>query len=75
METELAVVQDMNKLALSLDLAKDIITKEYLYQLSDYQVADLPKELQKIEIAEYMRIYKFTKIVSDKKESMQQWLL
>lgn len=70
METELAEVQDMNKLALSLDLAKDIITKEYLYQLSDYQVADLPKELQKIEIAEYMRIYKFTKIVSDKKESM-----
>lgn len=70
MEMELAEVQDMNKLALSLDLAKDVITKDYLYQLDQYTVAELPKELKELEIAEYIRIYKFTKMVSDKKESV-----
>ena len=30
MEAKLTEVRDMNKLALSLDLAKDVITKDYL---------------------------------------------
>ena len=70
MDTKLAEVQDMNRLALSLDLAKDVITKDYLYQLSNYQVSELPTELKEIDIAEYTRIYKFTRMVSDKKESV-----
>ena len=70
MNTELAEVQDINRLAQSLDLAKDVITKDYLYQLSEYQVAELPDELKRLDIAEYTRIYKFTRMVSDKKESV-----
>ena len=70
MNTELVGVRDINQLAQSLDLAKDIITKDYLYQLSEYQVAELPDELKQLNIAEYTRIYKFTRIVSDKKENI-----
>lgn len=70
METQLAEISDMNNLALSLDMAKDVITKDYLYQLSDYEVAELPAELKDLDIAEYTRIYKFTRMVTDKKESV-----
>lgn len=70
MNTELAEKRDMNQLAQSFDLAKDIITKDYLYQLSEYQVAELPDELKQLDIAEYTRIYKFKRMVSDKKESV-----
>ena len=70
MQTELAEIQDTNKLALSMDLAKDVITKDYLYQLSNYRVAELPEELRDVDISEYTRIYKFTRMVSDKKESI-----
>ena len=62
--------QYVDTLAQSLELAKNVITKEYLYQLSEYQVAELPEELMKLDIAEYTRVYKFTKMVSDKKESV-----
>lgn len=70
MNTKLAEARDINKLAQSLELAKDVITKDYLYQLSEYQVAELPDELKQIDISEYTRIYKFTRMVSDKKESV-----
>ncbi len=70
MDTQVAEVQDMNKLAMSLDLAKDVITRDYLYQLSEYSVAELPEEFKELDIADYTRIFKFTKMVSDKKESM-----
>lgn len=70
MNTELAEVRDIKQLAQSLDLAKDIITKDYLYQLAEYQVAELTDELKQLDITEYTRIYKFTRMVSDKKESV-----
>ena len=70
MGENLAEIHDMNKLAVSLDLAKDVITKEYLYKLQDYEVKEIPKELQNLDISEYTRIYKFTKMVSDKNESV-----
>ena len=61
MNTELAEVRDINKLTKSLELAKNVITKDYLYQLSEYRVAELPDELKRLDIAEYTRIYKFTR--------------
>lgn len=70
MDKDLLEIRDVNKLALSIDLAKDVITKDYLYQLSSYKVADVPEELKNLDISEYTRIYKFTKMVSDKKESV-----
>lgn len=70
MQNELAEIQDVNKLALSFELAKDIITKDYLYKLSDYDVLELPETLKNVDIAEYLRVYRFTKMVSDKNESV-----
>ena len=70
METMLAENLNDNQLGLSLELAKDIITKDYLYKLEDYEVAELPEELKELEIDDYARFFKFTKMVSDKKESV-----
>ena len=70
MDTQLAEGSDIKNLALSLDMAKDVITKDYLYQLSEYEVAELPAELRNLDIAEYTRIFKFTRMVTDKKESV-----
>lgn len=38
--------------------------------LSEYEVAEIPEELKALDISDYTRIYKFTKMVSDKKESV-----
>lgn len=70
MNTELKKVQDRNRLVQSLELAKNVITKDYLYQLSEYQVLELPSDLRRLNIDEYTRIYKFTRIVSDQNESV-----
>lgn len=59
-----------NKFGTSLELAKEVITKEYLYRLKDYEVASIPQNLRDINISEYSRIYKLKRIVSDKNESM-----
>ena len=61
---------DTNRLASSLDLAKDIITKDYLYKLEQYEVAEMSENLKNVDITEYTRIYKLNKIISDKKESV-----
>lgn len=70
METILDNVQDMNKLEVSLDFVKDVITKDYLFELSKFEVTEMSKELQELDIAKYTRIYKFKKMVSDKNESV-----
>lgn len=70
METKLAEVHDMEQLVLSLDLARDVITKDYLYKLGGYEVAEIPEKLKQLDIAVYTRIYKFTKMVSDQKENV-----
>lgn len=70
MDTKLAEIQDIEKMKESLELANNIITKDYLYQLSRYEIAELPDELRELDIAEYTRIYQFTKMVSDKNESV-----
>ena len=64
MDTKLAEIQDIEKMKESLELANNIITKDYLYQLSRYEIAELPDELRELDIAEYTRIYQFTKMVS-----------
>lgn len=70
MDSKITDIQDVKKLASTMDLAANVIAKDYLYQLKDYEVTDLPVELKNIDISEYTRIYKFTKMVSDKKESV-----
>lgn len=70
MANEVIEARDYNKLVSSLDLAGDIITKNYLYQLKKYRVVEIPQELKQLEISEYTRLYKFNKIVMDPNESM-----
>ncbi|MCM1025883.1 MAG: DUF87 domain-containing protein [Roseburia sp.] len=69
MDTNLAEIQDYKKLALSMETAKDIVTKSYLYQLDSCEAEKLSENLEGLDIAEYTRFYKFRKMVSDKKES------
>lgn len=72
METRLEEINkdSMNRLIQSLETAKDVITKDYLYKLSKYEVEPIPRKLRNLEIADYVRIYKFTKLVADKNESV-----
>ncbi len=70
MGNEVIEARDYDKLVSSLDIAGDIITKNYLYQLKNYRVVDIPQELKQLEISEYTRLYKFNKIVMDPNESM-----
>lgn len=72
MKKESLKLQNENEpiLSVSFDLAKDVITKDYIYKLSEYEAAELPAEFRDINIADYTRIYKFTKMVSDKQESV-----
>lgn len=72
METRLEEINkdSINRLMQSLETAKDVITKDYLYKLTKYEVQELPRALRKLEIADYVRIYKFTKLVADKNESV-----
>ena len=70
MNSELAEVRDTNELLLSIETAKNLVTKDYLYDLKKYKVCELPEELKNIDIADYTRLFHFEKFVSDKKENM-----
>lgn len=71
MKDELSIdVRDNKKLDIALQSASHIITKDYLYQLEQYEVCEVPKELENLEIAELTRLYQFKKFVSDKNEHM-----
>ena len=69
MNSELAEVRDTNELLLSIETAKNLVTKDYLYDLKKYEVCELPEELKNIDIADYTRLFHFEKFVSDKKEN------
>lgn len=62
-------IRDYMELENSFTIAKEIITKDYLYKLEEYRVCDVPDELKKLDITEYTRLYRFKKLVSDKKEN------
>lgn len=72
METRIREIttDSMNRLMQSLETAKDVITKDYLYKLCKYEAEPIPRNLRNLEIADYVRIYKFTKLVADKNESV-----
>ncbi len=70
MDNNLTEALDNRKLLFSLQTANDLITKDYLYKLENFEVKKLDEELAKVNISEYTRVYKFTKIVSDKDESV-----
>lgn len=70
MSKEIIDVRTQSNLLESLNLAGDIISKNYLYQLKDYRIIDIPQELKRLDISDVTRIYKFKKVVSDPDESM-----
>lgn len=70
MKTELAEIQDVSKLTMSLNLASEVISKDYLYKLSEYDVLKLSESIRDLDISKFTRIYKIHKMVSDKKESV-----
>ncbi len=69
MKEGLTEIQDKNQLIKSLNLAQNIVTKDYLYKLKDYEVEELPEPLRDLSMFDYTRIYKIKKIVFDKNEN------
>lgn len=63
-------IRDAKRLDDSFALAKNIITRNYLYQLQDFTPYPLPEKLQNIDIADYTRLFRFRKLISDKSESV-----
>ena len=49
-------IRDYTELENSFTIAKEIITKDYLYKLEEYRVYDVPDELKKLDITEYTRV-------------------
>jgi len=63
-------VRDYNDLSKSFAAANEIITKNYLAQLEDYEIETLPQELKEIEnICKVTRLFKISKVVYNKDEN------
>ena len=72
---ELSSVQDSSKLAGSLNLAENIVAKEYLQNLNSFEVLDMSQKLRDLQINDYVRIFKINRIVLDKNESILEKLV
>ncbi|MBE6662880.1 MAG: ATP-binding protein [Ruminococcaceae bacterium] len=70
MSNNLPDVRETEQLSKSFELARDIITRDYLYNLEEMEVCEIPEELKQVEISDFSRIYHFERFVSDKKENM-----
>lgn len=68
-------VRKENELVMAMDLAKKIITKNYMCELSDYEIVDPAKELLSMNIEEHMRLYRVNKLVTDKDENMLEKIM
>lgn len=68
-------VRDKEELSNALLVAQNIITKDYLSQLKNYEIVEPSKELIDIDIKEYVRIFKINKIVYNKDENMIEKLI
>lgn len=62
--------RDAEQLSHSLELAREIITRDYLYTLSKLPVQELPESIRHINIQNYTRLFHFERFVSDKNENM-----
>ena len=51
--------RDAQQLSHSLELARDIITRDYLYTLSKLPVQELPEAIRHINIQNYTRLFHF----------------
>ena len=50
MKELLAEIQDKKQLVQSLNLAQNIVTKDYLYELKNYEVEELPEQLKDLNL-------------------------
>lgn len=53
----------------SLNLSKQFINKDYLINISNKEVVDLPKKIENINIKKDIRLFKINKLVYDKNEN------
>ena len=65
MKELLAEIQDKKQLVQSLNLAQNIVTKDYLYELKNYEVEELPEQLKDLNLLitqEFIRLQKLYQI-------------
>lgn len=75
MSSNLPDVREAEQLSNSFELARDVITRDYLYSLEDLDVCEIPDELKQVNISDFSRFYHFERFVSDKKENMMDKLV
>ena len=65
-ETE---IRDFNELEASFLKSASILKREYLNNLTTFQTVGLPKDIESKKMSDYVRFYKFTKLVYNQDES------
>ena len=70
MNNQIDEVRDSEQLSKSFELAKDIITRDYLYNLENMDVCEIPESIKDIKITDFSRLFHFERFVSDKNENM-----
>ncbi len=75
MDTKLAERKDYELMSDSLQMAANVITKDYLNYLEELPVAEVPVELTETSVGDYARLYKLKKIVTDKDENTIEKML
>ncbi len=67
-------VRDKQEMELSLTAARNIVSKDYLSQLSEYEIVEPSQELLNVDIKRFARIFKIDKIVYTKDENLLEKL-
>lgn len=62
--------RNYSSLDISLQESKDIISKEYLHHIHEYDVVEISDELKNMKISDFTRIYEISKLVYTKDENM-----
>lgn len=75
--SELEGVQEEHLLNLKQSIfdAKDIVTKNYLQELEDYEIKDLTEEEKDIDIVECGKFYRISKLILNKEENFLSKLI
>ncbi|MBF8982602.1 ATP-binding protein [Lutibacter sp. B2] len=62
-------IKKENNLIQSFELAQNFVRKNYLINLTDYDVVSIPNEIKDLTIRDNIRLFKINKIVYDKNEN------
>jgi hypothetical protein len=68
-------VRDEKKLQQSFELTTAYMERSYIHELTNFEVMEIPKQLQEISVSKNIRIFHITKLVYDKNEDVNEKLI